>query len=339
MDLRGNVETEHTGRGHGAKGSRDGGSLHTQEMIPMSDFRTDKSENLRKIHAQSSAETSGLGDSLQRIHTLSSTETSGYGDTVPSPTAPTPSPDTCNPRGICSGQNAGYALGSQHYPGLAPAAPHRTMTHQDGRNPGTQSNPGTNTRSTHSNPGHSQAHKVPSSADPPPEFVSLAKGKGKHSKQKQHARHASPPPPDLRARLPDRPAGAPDFTDNTDSHHQYGSPYSGHRRPSNTSDRTRPGRPRPKLQRSEDLDEGIGEFDDIHVRTYSPTETPPLAQNIPESNLFLGNDPKSTWLKWSQERRTSFKKRIDSWSSVRRTWSARACQRQSVRLVRKVLCS
>lgn len=45
-------------------------------------------ETLRKIHAQSSAETSGLGDSLQRIHALSSTETSGYGGEpgVPSPT-------------------------------------------------------------------------------------------------------------------------------------------------------------------------------------------------------------------------------------------------------------
>jgi len=45
-------------------------------------------EALKQLHAQSSAETSGVGDSLQRIHALSSTETSGYGggDTVQSPT-------------------------------------------------------------------------------------------------------------------------------------------------------------------------------------------------------------------------------------------------------------
>jgi len=42
---------------------------------------------LRQLHAQSSAETSGVGDSLQRIHALSSTETSGYGgDALQSPT-------------------------------------------------------------------------------------------------------------------------------------------------------------------------------------------------------------------------------------------------------------
>lgn len=42
-------------------------------------------ETLKRIHAQSSAETSGLGDSLQRIHALSSTETSGYWDGGESP--------------------------------------------------------------------------------------------------------------------------------------------------------------------------------------------------------------------------------------------------------------
>ena len=52
----------------------------------------DRGENLKKIHAQSSAETSGLGDSLQRIHAHSSTETSGYADTIPSPTAAAYSP-------------------------------------------------------------------------------------------------------------------------------------------------------------------------------------------------------------------------------------------------------
>jgi len=42
---------------------------------------------LRQLHAQSSAETSGVGDSLQRMHALSSTETSGYGgDPLQSPT-------------------------------------------------------------------------------------------------------------------------------------------------------------------------------------------------------------------------------------------------------------
>lgn len=60
---------------------------------PASDSLKEKrSDTLAKIHAQSSAETSGLGDSLQRIHAFSSTETSGYGDgdggASPSPDAP-----------------------------------------------------------------------------------------------------------------------------------------------------------------------------------------------------------------------------------------------------------
>ena len=52
----------------------------------------DRGETLKKIHAQSSAETSGLGDSLQLIHAHSSTETSGYADTIPSPTTAAYSP-------------------------------------------------------------------------------------------------------------------------------------------------------------------------------------------------------------------------------------------------------
>ena len=48
----------------------------------------DETSPARKIQTQSSAETSGLGDSLQRMHTLSSTETSGYAETIPSPTGP-----------------------------------------------------------------------------------------------------------------------------------------------------------------------------------------------------------------------------------------------------------
>ena len=41
---------------------------------PVNDY-TDRLDRLQNVHAQSSAETSGLGDSLQRMHTLSSTET------------------------------------------------------------------------------------------------------------------------------------------------------------------------------------------------------------------------------------------------------------------------
>ena len=54
--------------------------IHAQSSAETSGLEEYRGETLKKIHAQSSAETSGLGDSLQRIHALSSTETSGYGD-------------------------------------------------------------------------------------------------------------------------------------------------------------------------------------------------------------------------------------------------------------------
>ncbi len=57
------------------------------ELIPLNDYKYRK-DGLQRIHANSSAETSGIGsgigDSLQRLHTLSSTETSGYGGGYPS---------------------------------------------------------------------------------------------------------------------------------------------------------------------------------------------------------------------------------------------------------------
>ena len=54
-------------------------------LSPMRESGRPPADSLHKIHAQSSAETSGLGDSLQRIHTLSSTETSADGGATPSP--------------------------------------------------------------------------------------------------------------------------------------------------------------------------------------------------------------------------------------------------------------
>ena len=53
------------------------------ELIPLNDYKH-RREGLQRIHANSSAETSGIGDSLQRLHTLSSTETCGYGGGYPS---------------------------------------------------------------------------------------------------------------------------------------------------------------------------------------------------------------------------------------------------------------
>ena len=50
-------------------------------------------DTLKLLHAQSSADTSGLGDSLQRIHGFSSFDSSGYGDTEAPPTCHSPSPD------------------------------------------------------------------------------------------------------------------------------------------------------------------------------------------------------------------------------------------------------
>ena len=47
------------------------------DYLPLNDY-SDRLDRLQSVHAQSSAETSGLGDSLQRMHALSSTETSTY---------------------------------------------------------------------------------------------------------------------------------------------------------------------------------------------------------------------------------------------------------------------
>lgn len=53
-----------------------------------------RADTLKQIHAQSSADTSGIGDSLQRIHAFSSIDSSGYGDGEPAPaTCYTSSPD------------------------------------------------------------------------------------------------------------------------------------------------------------------------------------------------------------------------------------------------------
>ncbi|KAK2143942.1 hypothetical protein LSH36_798g01023 [Paralvinella palmiformis] len=342
MDLLIGADIEHTGRTESVGRSHDAGGQHAPEVIPMSDLAIDRSEALRKIHAQSSAETSGLGDSLQRIHTLSSTETSGYGDTVPSPTAPSPSPEANAGRGICpSGQEFGHGVAGGGQPsagtGTNPAYGKMTQRTDGRRTANSPANPGPEARSSKTNPGHSHPPRIPTGADGTPEFVSLAKGKTKVARTRKYARHASPPPPQIGAKLPPNRApmtastyaSTPTAADDTaDGRRGYGQRYGervGDGRGSDLPRRT--GARRPKLQRSRDLDESI----DDDMVAYSPTETPPLVHVDPrrdrqptEATLGAGaatggsgarlGDGKnqSTWLKWSEDRRTSFKRRLDS---------------------------
>ena len=130
-----------------------------RDTIPVHDYgdKVDRLDSLQKIHAHSSAETSGLGDSLQRIHTLSSTETSGYGDTVPSPTGgPDPSPvDNLhgnNPRvdntmDLPLSHNPGGHNPGGHNPGGHNPGGHNPGGHSHSPNPGRrgQGDPGTRT--------------------------------------------------------------------------------------------------------------------------------------------------------------------------------------------------
>ena len=236
-------------------GHVDEGRIRRQETIPLSDYG--KSEHphhhhseprgdaLRKIHAQSSAETSGLGDSLQRIHTLSSTETSGYGDTVPSPTAPSPSPE--RPRALPPGEVLG-------------------------------------------NPGHSPTKRQQSM-----ELMTYTPD--------PRGRPAAARSQDAQAHLENYYPRGRDKTTHATSHTQ------GHSQARHGSARGGGKVMDPKQ---------LGLNPDIYAAemgSYSPGASPPLSRSNSflgiTNQVFLGRAAKSAWLKWSQDRRASFKRKLD----------------------------
>ena len=238
------------------------------EAIPLNDY-SDRGESLRKIHAQSSAETSGLGDSLQRIHALSSTETSGYGDTVglPSPTALSPSPDRSYPRSNPGDPNIYSAGGRAKDYTRSPG--HCTPTRQDrGRTVGTggggRDYPHTNLEQEgHDQRQRQQHHQAggergkAARAVPVDSWQPRAGARAQQAASRRRASTSSVSVMDSEvARYMDRPRRASHDT--------------------------------------------------------SPANTPSLSRSNSIQGAFLGMHSESAWLKWSQERRTSFKRRMDS---------------------------
>ncbi len=213
----------------------------------------DKGESLKKIHAQSSAETSGLGDSLQRIHAHSSTETSGYGE------VPTPSPDGPYPRSL---------PGHDRDRSLSPARRRQSLDmaisgDMYGDTIKSEENAGAGRHAAH-NPGHlstvtsakpQTAVAAPPIIQPTDYFESQVGRKGEAPRTSRKPRNASEAGLDLTL---------------------YG--YVA---------------PQP---------------DPARLPTVAQDGDTSAAANV----LFLGKATQSTWLKWSQERRASLRKRLDN---------------------------
>ena len=211
-------------------------SPHTRDDIPMVDYpRESRTETLQKIHAHSSAETSGLGDSLQRIHTLSSTETSGLGDTVPSPNGlASPSFD---------GQAAAHKKAGVPHVGMEASYRHQNHTRRGGN-----------------------------------KSTGYPANRASCQNEYQYSDHAE---------LEDL------FPRQSDT----GSPYKA-----------------TKAQLERDLsppeDREVAKYMEYNTRGSQSSGETPLCQQISIGNSLVNEE--STWMKWSHERKESFKKRINS---------------------------
>ncbi len=255
------TEDEHGGHigGGGVEGGTTRGKARTRDTLPLNDYRQD---SLQKIHAHSSAETSGLGDSLQRIHTLSSTETSGYGDTVPSPTG-VPSPD-------------GYQL-------VTGGRARTGQYHRGGTNPGRR-------ETELGQPGnpcleYSAMYEAGHGPAAGPTSYSQSMAAGEVSRAAATSSYNNSP----------YPGGGAAIYSNT----SYGGRQVGSRAaPMNVDS----GHPTPVGQRRGSI---------------SPSgDSPTYGRSRSNSKTgvkgnFLGINTSSTWLKWSQDRRSSFKRRLD----------------------------
>ena len=266
--------------------------LKPKETIPLADFRSgsgggvgdgEKGDILQKIHAHSSAETSGLGDSLQRLHTLSSTETSGYGGGAPSPTGGTlfdHSPEQYTQRSPNSVPLPKLGVNIKE---LSPRSKRQHFksvprsVHYDGSEPfdkyeetGFKENP-----HCKSPRPYGSAHSYIDSYDPPettrnPHHVTPSDSRDSRSSQRRNSK------------------GYAQF-------HEV------------------------EQEQEDDMNKY---FERANRRgSYTPIGSLPSSEAGSTNSLnrkssvdgyFLGKSTQSTWLKWSEERRESFKRRLDS---------------------------
>jgi len=199
------------------------------------------SDALRQLHAQSSAETSGVGDSLQRIHALSSTETSGYGaDPLQSPTdlASITSPSDQLPRLPAATTAVRSAL--PEYRSTTSAVP--VSSRRSAGDVGVMSGPQT------------QQYNYNGIASPPQRYASPTPA-GRHDDDEQF------------------------YVDDDDqSTSSRGGRYS-----------------RPRARRSNGGVRGTGG-----------------SGSASEEGEFLGRSTQSAWLRWSHERRASYRRKVEN---------------------------
>lgn len=241
----------------------------TKDTIPLQDYR---SSTLQQIHAHSSAETSGLGDSLQRIHTLSSTETSGYGDIG----SPTHSPDygrwEHSPElgGTPADTRGDTRTDSRD---RAPPDSRGAQSHLDSQTDGSRIDPRQSDRTDSRRSGSTTDHR---SSEPRPD-----------SNLRQPFQDAGPShreqetieQPAQKHRWRMAASSRPQTMDSMDARDSRKHPHSAMHHSGNHNHKG-------NVSRSGSVKSG--------------------------QHNFLGADTQSTWLKWSQDRRNSFKRRLDT---------------------------
>ena len=234
-----------------------------------------KLDSLKRIHTQGSADTSGLGDSLQRIHAFSSTETSGYGE------GGSPSPETQKPmqQGSQGGEERGvYEEGN--ISGLKKCKEEKS-SNQWGIAGVEQDFGGKIDAEDRGENINNSVYRVSNVQAP----FSVQKGRNSISLGGDHSV--------LRK----------DFEK---SLHHEGS----HKNKFIEV-------PRITLQRSHSMDSEVNSIMSSHYGKMSGYRDPPSSlrksgsqNSIRSKNYFFGKEMSSTWLKWSQERRVSFKRRM-----------------------------
>lgn len=292
------------------------------ETIPLSELspppttagpQKGPNETLRKVHAQSSAETSGLGDSLQRIHALSSTETSGYGGETgaPSPT----------------GQVSPYAS-IEDMPGGATTG---AAASAGGASPATGGRPSVwviekeRTRQEYSANGPKERHRSKTDHGyddvSPPGHMSEEyyedcfddrKWQQIHEKaarQQQNMQKNNAVPPHHH-------------------HHQHPQPPSGHHQRRRSS------------AQAEDDDEGLDMDGGGRVVGGRRGSLSGEGTQQAMEGHFLGKSTQSAWLRWSHERRASFKRKVEfieqrqnELQRIRMSSPVRKARKESMRFV------
>jgi hypothetical protein len=304
----------------------------TGSALPLNDYK-DRGERLQKTHAQSSAETSGLGDSLQRIHTLSSTETSGYGDAgARSPSVPpSPSPESTLNRGgnsrapryfnraSASAADLLYESSSDLHHNPAPAV------HSSGAasvyhsaldilppNPSPRGSPA----AVHGSGNMGRSRGQVAAADAGERDHGGGRGHPNSNPNSINRNNNTAAANNQRGRYDTGGYGGVHGNEMIIESANFDSLFakSSNRAPTNRDPRNGIGNNN-RMSGSQAYSDSMDATNYNDSLNYSPGHTPPLSRSnssTRRSTLFLGAHSDSTWLKWSQDRRASFKKRLDN---------------------------